>query len=36
LGFEQGLLLNDPDGLLHGDGKQVWYVIVQEVKDISS
>lgn len=34
LGLEQGVLLNDPDGLLLGDGKQVRYVIIKAVKDI--
>lgn len=34
LGFEFGVLLPDPDGLLEGAGKQVWYVNIKENKDI--
>ena len=33
-GFEFGVLLPDPDGLLEGTGKQVRYVMVKEEKDI--
>jgi hypothetical protein len=32
LAFERGALLPDPDGLLEGDGKQVRYVTVRDVK----
>lgn len=34
LGFEFGVLLPDPDGLLEGAGKQVRYVNIKENKDI--
>ena len=34
LGFEFGVLLPDPDGLLQGVGKQVRYVIVKSMEDI--
>lgn len=34
LGFEYGVLLPDPDGLLEGDGKQVRYLIFKEEKEI--
>jgi hypothetical protein len=34
LGFEFGVLLPDPDGLLTGDGKQVRYAIIQQQADI--
>ncbi len=34
LGFEFGVLLPDPDGLLEGAGKQVRYVTIKNGKDI--
>ena len=34
LGFEHGVLLNDPDGFLSGAGKQVRYVVINDVKNI--
>lgn len=34
LGFEYGVLLPDPDGLLKGDGKQVRYLVFKEAKEI--
>jgi hypothetical protein len=34
LGFEFGVLLPDPNGLLEGDGKQVKYVNIKISKDI--
>lgn len=34
LGFEFGVLLPDPDGLLTGDGKQVRYAIIRQQADI--
>lgn len=34
LGFEFGVLLPDPDGLLEGTGRQVRYVNIQDSKDI--
>ncbi len=30
LGFEYGVLLNDPDGVLEGTGKQLRYVVINE------
>ena len=30
LGFEFGVLLSDPDGVLEGTGKQVRYVVIKE------
>ena len=30
LGFEFGVLLNDPDGVLEGMGQQVRYVVIKE------
>lgn len=34
LGFEYGVLLPDPDGLLRGSGKQVRYLVFKEAKEI--
>ncbi len=34
LGFEFGVLLPDPDGLLEGTGRQVRYVTIKDNKDI--
>ena len=34
LGFEFGVLLPDPEGLLTGDGKQPRYVIIRQPADI--
>jgi hypothetical protein len=34
LGFEYGVLLPDPDGLLQGSGKQVRYLFFKEAKEI--
>jgi hypothetical protein len=34
LGFEFGVLLPDPEGLLTGDGKQIRYVIIRRQTDI--
>ena len=34
LGFEYGVLLPDPDGLLEGTGKQVRYVMIHQLADI--
>ena len=34
LGFEYGVLLPDPDGLLEGSGKQVRYLVFKEAKEI--
>ena len=34
LGFEFGVLLPDPDGLLDGGGKQVRYVNIRQLADI--
>lgn len=34
LGFEYGVLLPDPDGLLEGSGKQVRYLVFNEAKEI--
>jgi len=36
LGFEFGVLLPDPNGLLEGDGKQVRYVMIHRMVDIDS
>lgn len=36
LGFEFGVLLPDPEGLLQGDGKQVRYIYVRQPEDISA
>ncbi|HSG16081.1 MAG TPA: DUF1801 domain-containing protein [Anaerolineae bacterium] len=33
LGFEYGILMADPEGLLEGEGKQVRYVTVSSVAD---
>ena len=35
LGFEYGVFLGDPHRLLHGDGKQVRYIVVADPEDIS-
>jgi hypothetical protein len=34
LGFEYGILLPDPEGLLSGKGKQVRYVLISQLADI--
>ncbi len=34
LGFEYSVLLPDPTGLLHGDGRQVRYIHIRGQKDI--
>ena len=34
IGFEWGVALPDPSGLLEGDGKQVRYVTVRSIKDL--
>jgi len=34
LGFEFGVLLPDPDGLLEGRGRQVRYLVIRGRKDI--
>lgn len=34
LGFEHGISLPDPDGLLEGTGKQVRYVVIRSAKDL--
>lgn len=36
LGFEFGVLLPDPEGLLEGVGKQVRYVIIRQMADIQT
>jgi hypothetical protein len=36
LGFEHGVLLSDPDGLLEGDGKQVRQVVIRHARDIKA
>jgi hypothetical protein len=36
LGFEFGVLLPDPDGLLTGDGKQIRYVNLRQQADIQA
>jgi hypothetical protein len=34
LGFEYGAFLEDPDGLLEGDGKQVRQVRIERMEDV--
>lgn len=34
LGFEYGVFISDPEGLLHGEGKQVRQLTVKSQKDI--
>jgi hypothetical protein len=34
LGFEYGVALNDPHGLLKGTGSQVRHVVVRTVEDL--
>jgi hypothetical protein len=34
LGFEYGVLLDDPHGLLQGNGRQVRHVVIEEPADI--
>ncbi|MFY9270127.1 MAG: DUF1801 domain-containing protein [Candidatus Manganitrophaceae bacterium] len=34
LGFEYGVFLPDPEGLLQGSGKQVRYIVIKEKKEI--
>lgn len=36
IGFERGVGLPDPEGLLEGDGKQVRYVVIRRLADLRS